>query len=340
MLGMTRLSAGLRPALAVAALLAALCGCGPPSARGQTPPLVLERTIVLKDVAGRIDHLAVDTAHGRLFVAELGNGSVDAVDLKSGAVLGRIAGLHEPQGLAYLPTQDELVVASGGDGTVRFFRAADLAPVGSIVLGTDADNVRVDGPTGHVVVGFGAGALAVIDPATRKVIVKAPLPAHPEGFQLEGGWAYVNVPGDRSIHVLELITGRQLAVWPNGLLSSNYSLALDPRAALIAAVYRLPPTLAIIDVGTGARRQTAGACADADDVFFDHQRKRIYVICGSGAVDVFEATGKGYARLARVATRGGARTGFFAPQLDRLFVAARAQAGSPDAAILAFRPAP
>jgi hypothetical protein len=339
MFGAKRLSGDFRP-FTVAVLLAALCGCGPFSARGEAAPLVLERTIVLKDVVGRIDHLAVDPAHGRLFVAELGNGSVEAVDLKSGAVLGRVDGLHEPQGLAYLPARDELVVASGGDGSVRFFRAADLAPVGSLVLGGDADNVRVDAPTGHVVVGYGSGALAVIDPATRRVLVKAALPAHPEGFQLEGSWAYVNVPGGRGIHVLDVATGRELAIWPNGWLNANYSLALDPPAALIAVVYRFPPMLAILDVGAGARRQAAATCADADDVFFDHKRRRIYVICGSGAVDVFEAATKDYAHLARIPSRDGARTGFFAPQLDRLFVAARARGEARDAAILVFRPAP
>ena len=340
MFRVTRRSAGFGRMLVAAALLTAVCGCGASSAYGQTPPLVLERTVVLKDVAGRIDHLAVDTVHGGLFVAELGNGSVEAVDLKSGAVLGRIAGLHEPQGLAYLPAQDELVVASGGDGAVRFFRAADLAPAGAIMLGGDADNLRVDADTGDVVVGFGSGALAVIDPKTRNVIVKAALPAHPEGFQLEGGRAYVNVPGGRSIRVLDVATGRQLAAWPNGWLNSNYPLALDPRAALIAVVYRLPATLAILDAATGARHQSTATCADADDVFFDHKRRRVYVICGSGAVDVFEAAARDYGRLARIPSRNGARTGFFEPQLDRLFVAARAASGSRDAAILVFRPAP
>ena len=340
MLGATKLLAGVpRPWLAALAL-ATLGGWTASPVQGQGPPLALERTLVLKDVAGRIDHLAVDAAHGRLFVAELGAGSVEAVDLKSGAVLHRIGGLQEPQGVAYLPARDELVVASGGDGTVRFFRASDLAPVGSILLGGDADNVRVDGRTGHVVVGFGSGALAVIDPATRKILLTAALPAHPEGFQLEGSWAYVNVPGARNVSVLDVVNGRQLARWPNGWLNANYALALDPQAALVAVVYRLPTMLAILDSATGARRQATATCADADDVFFDHKRKRIYVICGGGAVDVFAGDGKRYARLARLPTRGGARTGFFAPELDRLFVAARAPGGSRDAAILVLRPAP
>jgi DNA-binding beta-propeller fold protein YncE len=91
--------------------------------------LTLERTIPLPNVSGRIDHLAIDVPHQRLFVAELGNGSVDVVDLSSGATR-RIGGLKEPQGLAYLPDRSQLVVASTGDGTVRFFDASSLAPLG------------------------------------------------------------------------------------------------------------------------------------------------------------------------------------------------------------------
>ena len=149
----------------------------------------------------------------------------------------------------------------------------------------------------------------------------------------------MNVPGARSIQVAEVTTGKPLMTWPNGWLNANYSLALDPKAAIIAAVYRLPPVLAILDSAHGDRRQTLSTCGDADDVFFDHNRRRIYVICGSGDVDVFEASAKGYARRDRIKSRDGARTGFFSPQLDRLFVAARA-AGDQPAAILVYRPNP
>src|SRR4051812_26724997 len=90
-----------------------------------SPPLTLERTIPLPGVQGRIDHLDLDLAHHRLFVAALGNGSVEAVDLDAGKVSGRITGLREPQGLAWLAGREELVVASG-DGLVRFYRGADL----------------------------------------------------------------------------------------------------------------------------------------------------------------------------------------------------------------------
>ena len=84
-------------------------------------PLVLERTIQLPDVSGRIDHLDVDLGRKHLFVAELGNGTIDIVDLERADGGCADPGLKEPQGVAYVPAADRLAVASGGDGTVRIF---------------------------------------------------------------------------------------------------------------------------------------------------------------------------------------------------------------------------
>jgi hypothetical protein len=73
-----------------AALLLALPGC---SQAQPTDPHSL--SCWANDLAprhqGRIDHLAVDLADHRLFVAEIANGTVDEVDLEAGKVIGRIA---------------------------------------------------------------------------------------------------------------------------------------------------------------------------------------------------------------------------------------------------------
>jgi DNA-binding beta-propeller fold protein YncE len=84
--------------------------------------------------------------------------------MAAGKVLRRIADLSEPQGVAYIPFADSVFVANAGDGSVRVLRGEDLTPIGRIELGDDADNVRVDAPRKQVLVGYGRGALAVIDP--------------------------------------------------------------------------------------------------------------------------------------------------------------------------------
>jgi hypothetical protein len=269
----------------------------------------------------------------------LGNGSVEAIDLPSGRSLGRISGLSEPQGLAFLPARGELVVATGGDGMVRFYRADDLSLEGALKVGGDADNLRVEPTTGQVIVGHGAGALALIDPETRTVVRRAALPGHPESFQLDGGRALVNVPDAGAVVTVDLATGQEVARWRNQAGRFNFPLALEPDGPAVAVVYRFPARVALLDRRSGQARQTLETCGDSDDAFFDAKRHRLYVVCGGGAVDVFERGAQGYGRVARLATRPGARTGLFVPALDRLYVAARAEGGE-GAALLVLRPSP
>src|SRR5437868_4943373 len=125
-----RLGAWLAAAIASLALTA---GSGLAAENGRA--LVLEATIALPDVAGRIDHLAIDLGSKRLFIAELGNGTVDIVDLNANKIVHRITGLDEPQGVAYLPKNRLIVVSCGGDGMVKFFDAADYSMRGTVALG-------------------------------------------------------------------------------------------------------------------------------------------------------------------------------------------------------------
>ena len=105
-----------RVALSLAALTSATACQAEPRAvspKDAASPLKLERMIPLPDVKGRIDHLAIDLTHHLLFVAEYGNGSVDAIDLDASRVIGRIGGLNEPQGIAVLADGQQVVVACG-----------------------------------------------------------------------------------------------------------------------------------------------------------------------------------------------------------------------------------
>jgi YVTN family beta-propeller protein len=303
-------------------------------------PLVLETKIPLGQVNGRIDHLGIDVKRQRLFVAELGNNSLGVVDVAAGKVLRTIAGLSEPQGVAYVPFADSVYVANGGDGSVRVLRGDDLAPIGRIELGNDADNVRVDTQRNRVLVGYGNGALAVIDPATRTKAADIRLNGHPESFQIDetGTKVFVNVPDAREIEVADLASEGTRSLPTHGA-GSNFPMAIDRDAHRVLVVFRRPPTLMALSSQDGRVVAKIETCSDADDVFVDPKRRRVYASCGEGVVDVLEQRNTEYRRLARVPTVSGARTSLFVPELDRLFVAVRAKSNEP-AAIWVFRPAP
>jgi chromate transporter len=325
--------------LVLCAVLGIACSflIAPAKAAPEPAPPGVETRISLGDVAGRIDHLAFDPARERLYVAELGNDSVGIVDLNAKRLLRTVPGFSEPQGIAYEPSTDSIYVANGGEGTLRVFRGADFAPVASIPIGADPDNVRVDVAAKRVYVGYGSssGALAVIDPATRLKVADIPLKKHPESFQLEAGGEriFVNVPEANEIAVVSRTSKSQVGSWPTGSLRDNFPLTLDPTNGRAIAIFRHPARLASFDLSTGKIVATVDACTDADDTFVDVKRSRLYVVCGEGYVEAFAiAPGDRYSRVSRLATSRGSRTGLFIPERDRLVVAIRGSARS-DAAV-------
>src|SRR5581483_10050282 len=157
---------------------------GGPVRAASTSVLDLEATIPLPAVKGRIDHLTIDGARGRLFVAALGNDTIEVVDLKQRRHERSLTGFAEPQGVLYVARHDRVYVANGRGDRVDILDAASLDRA-KRVDAEDADNLRLD-PTGNrVIVGYGNGALRVLDAAGEAPAGDIPLAGHPESFQLE-----------------------------------------------------------------------------------------------------------------------------------------------------------
>lgn len=327
-----------RLAAGAAALVAAgAMGIGHPAAQSTEQPLTLEAKIPLGNVAGRMDHMAIDLARNRLFVAELGNNSVGVVDLATRKVVHRITGLKEPQGVAFAAETDTLYVANRRDGSVRIFRGSDYAPLKRIELNADADNIRVDRARTQVIVGYGDGGLAVIEMSSNSKVADLPLKAHPEGFQLDPatGRIFVNLPDDRALVVVDRASGQPPQRWAvrHG---GNFAMALDHEAQRVLTVFRDPAKLTAFAMDGGKVVAEESTCGDVDDLFVDARRKRIYISCGEGFIEVRDARGDGYPRLDRIATVGGARTSLFVPETGRLLLAVRA-AGREPAAIWVYK---
>src|SRR5947209_1534699 len=189
-----------------------------PAANAASPPLLEVQVVALPGVQGRIDHFALDAAGQRLFVAALGNHTLEVVDLAAGKRIKSIPDLNEPQGVEYLPSVHRIVVATRAGGTVTAFDDRNYRPVATISNMPDADNLRFDAAAGELYLGHGDGALAVIDPASMKVVAQIPLPGHPESFRLEEGGPriFVNMPPRaRSLSSIEPSV-RSSRVFPSG----------------------------------------------------------------------------------------------------------------------------
>jgi len=195
----------------------------------------------------------------------------------------------------------------------------------------------VDAVSNQVIVAY-SGGLAVIDPASRSKVVDIELKTHPEGFQLDRtrNRILANDPTKQAIVVVDRAARREVARWPTGN-GTNFPMALNEKAGHIVVALRNPPGLAAFSMNDGAPVVNVELCADADDAFVDERRERVYVSCGDGYLDVFDAGENAYRRIGHISTAPGARTSLFVPEFDLLFVAARATSSEP-AAIWVFRP--
>ena len=306
-------------------LAAALCCSSICAVAAQNgPPLELKRTIALRGVEGRIDHLTYDPVSERLFVCALGNNTVEVIDLRKGERIHSITGLGSPQGIAYVPSLDRLFVANDKGGILKIYDGKSLQLLGELNFKDDADNLRYDDATKKIYVGFGSGGIGIVNAPDGKEIGSIKLSAHPEAFELEknGRRIFVNVPNSRHVAVIDREKEEVIAKWGTDLAFGNFPMALDETNHRLFVGCRLPSKLVVLNTDSGDVVAKIDISGDPDDVFYDAKRHRIYAICGAGKVDVVEQKDpKTFKTSTKIDTPEGARTGLFVPERDALFVA-------------------
>jgi hypothetical protein len=292
--------------------------------------LVLVKEVPMPSVKGRLDHMAINPRNKTLFIAALGNNTVEVIDLERGAVIHSIKGVEEPQGVIYLAQQDEIAVASGGTGDCVFFNATTFQKLETIHLGNDADNIRYDSASRTMYVGYGNGGMAVINPVAHKLIGSIKLPGHPESFQLnkKTNKMYVNVPDDHSIVVVDL---KQLKVanrWKIDKYRGNFPMAIDTSNNVIFVGFRRPAVLVGYNGLNGNEVWSDKLVDDVDDIFFYPQKQEIVVSGGGGSLNIFKKVkDEVFGQVADVPIRKGTRTSLLIPSLRTLVLAERASVG-------------
>jgi DNA-binding beta-propeller fold protein YncE len=307
------------------AWIALTCGLAfLPNLSAQGPPLKLAGTIPMPVVLGRIDHLSVDLKGHRLFVSALGNNTVEVLDLASGKDVHSISGMHEPQGVFYVPASNRIFIANGDDGSVRVLDGSSYKQLSRVQLSSDADDIRYDEAHRLVFVGYGSGGIAVLDAMTGRELGTIKLRGHAEAFEVENGGAriYVNVPTAAEIAVAGWDRRSVIERWPMEKYRANFPMAFDRARHRLFVVCRRPAELLALDSRSGKVVAHLAVAGDADDVYYDLARRRIYVSGGQGAISVVDQVDADHYRLGTsIPTGPGARTSLFVRQMDRFYLA-------------------
>jgi YVTN family beta-propeller protein len=300
--------------------------------------LVLTNSIQLPNVNGRIDHLAYNSKLQAVYVAALGNNTVEVVDLRNKKVIHSIEGLGEPQGIKYIPESNVIIVANGANGDCDVFDANSFQRIKSFKLNGDADNVRYDPVAGRIYIGYGNGGIAIIDSKTFRQLADIKLPGHPESFQLDNVTRkiFVNIPDAQLLVTIYTDHEMILDKWKINPAKANFPMAFDSTNHRLFIGCRNPAKLLVINSETGKSIGLININNDTDDIFFDSSLNLIYVSCGGGYIDIIKQINPDkYEVISSVESRPGARTSLFVPELNQLIVAAPARAGK-DAQLMIY----
>ncbi len=308
----------------------------PPFAMFKDAKLPMIQRSVLNNVAGRVDHMGVDLVSNRLYVAAKNNGSVEMLDVAGSKQQPAITGLAEPLGLLVVSDKRKLVVACGGDNSVRVFNlndAGDPTPERSISFEGETDPIRYDPASGRVFVGHGVN-LGSFDLATGERGPSVKLPGMPEGFVIDptSNRVFVNIPSSGEIVVLDRGADNVMKIadtWKIKDATGNYPMAMDMASGHLFVVCRNPAKFVVFDTRTGKELGRLDCTDDADDCWWDTLLKRAYVSCGGdgGFVEVYQQASEGgkvseYTEYHKERTNVGCRTSVWVPEQRRLFVAA------------------
>jgi hypothetical protein len=330
----------MHPRFAVAGGLAACLLAFSMGTAQADEPLELVQTIVLKGKAGKLDHVAIDGARQRLFLANKVNNTLDIVDLKAGALFKQIGSQQGVQGIALAADLDKLFAALGEGGFCNVFDAKNYKLLKTRKFTDDADNVRYNPRTATAYVAHAEKSLAAIDAKTLELRADIKLPGAAEGFDLESNRPrlYVCVPPTQLL-AIDTDKNEISATYTLSLGGSDIAVAIDEPNHRLFVACRKPAVLVVMDSESGKEITAVPIDGEVDDCCFDAKRKLIYASCGEGSIAVIkQKSADEYEMVAKVPTAAGAKTCVFDPEADRLYLAVPRQTGKPGPEIRVYKP--
>jgi DNA-binding beta-propeller fold protein YncE len=185
--------------------------------------------------------------------------------------------------------------------------------------------------------------VSVIDTANRKNIADIRV----DGAELEamavehsGARLFVNMKTLKQVGIVDRNKLQVISTWPIPGAGVNTPLALDETRHRLFVGAREPAEVVVLDTDTGKVIAKIPCVGEADDMFYDEARKRIYVTGDEGFISIIaQADADHYEAMAKLRTRPGARNSLFVPELDRFFVAVPSE-GQKEAEILVFQAEP
>jgi DNA-binding beta-propeller fold protein YncE len=292
--------------------------------------MILEQTgevqLPAHDKLGGFDHAAVHGPRGRLYVAHTANDALDVIDCATNTYLDSLPGLGGVAGALVSEEHDLVFTSNRAESTVGIFPLDKEEALVKVKVGLRPNGLAYDAGRRLLLAANvgdparpGSFSVSAVDVSTREMIADVPVSGRTRWvvFDVESGCFYVNIADPPQIAVIEAAKRGRVARTFSVPAAGPHGLDLD------AATRRLfcacdGATLVVLDLRSGTILTQAELAGVPDVIFFNHERRHLYVAIGDpGLIEIFE-TGQ-LRRLETVRTEAGAHTLGFDPSRNTLY---------------------
>ncbi len=264
---------------------------------------------------GGFDHAAVHGPRRRLYVAHTANDALDVIDCETSKYLRSISRLEVVAGALVSEEHDLVFTSNRGENTVGIFAAGHEEALTKVTVGVKPNGLAHDPGRGLLLAANvgdpslpGSCSVSVVDVRARAMIADIPVSGRTRWtvFDAEDGCFYVNIADPAQIVIIESANpGHVARTFPVSAVGPH-GLDLD------AATHRLfcacdDGALVVLDSRSGIELARAELAGVPDVVFFNRDRRHLYVAIGNpGLIEVFETDGM--RRVEVIRTEAGAHT--------------------------------
>jgi DNA-binding beta-propeller fold protein YncE len=270
-------------------------------AGGPALPLRLVADYPLTGNATRFDYASIDDESGMLWLAHMGDGAVEAFDVKTDHVALTVPLSPQASVRGILAVRGKVYAAAQGLGAVVVLDAKSGRRLATIPAG-DVDGLAYDPVTQRLFISDESGGRdTVVDARSNERIGAVTLGGEAGNTQYDGGSRHIFV-GVQTRNELAEIDPSSLTIvrrYPLPGCASSHSVAIDveARAAYIGCQRNV--RLVRLDLRSGRVTGSGPVGIGVDVLSLDAARHRLFVASESGIVSVYDVSRGGLRRIAQ-----------------------------------------
>lgn len=300
-------------------------------ATGPPLPLRMVGDFPLTGNATRFDYASMDAGRATLWLAHMGDGSVEAFDVRKNAVSLTVPLSPAASVRGILAARGNVYAAAQGLGSVVVLDAAGGRSLAAVQAG-DADGLAYDPSTQRVFVSDESGGRdVVIDARRNRGIGSVELGGEAGNTQYDPASKHIFVGVQTRNELAEIDPGAMKIVrrYPVPGCRSSHSVAIDAgeRTAYVGCQQNVK--LVRLDLRTGRVTGSGGVGIGVDVLALDPGLHRLYAGSESGIVSVYDVGNGAFTRIAQAFLAPNAHVVAVDPATHRVYFPLQNVGGRP-----------